>query len=261
MRTYSILIFITTILIVSFQACQPGTMVKKTEEVQVDSALYFQQVEVVDPFIDSVFSPAGQTGSLSMKLIPPPPPEPEIPRFKEIEGFRVQIFAGIDSINAVPVLRQACQVSTDSVYLFKESGLFKIQVGDFVYRYQADSCNMSVRKNGFPGAWVVKRMVLIPFIPEISTMPDSSEIDVQLEDSINEPAGGRYKIQLIATSTSERADLIVKDLKENQKYPAFFEKVGTLYKVYVGPFVNETDARKALDSVRRSGYPDAWLVY
>ena len=261
MRAYLILSIITGIFLFSLPACQPNALVKTTGEVQVDSSLYFQQVEVADPFMDSVFNSAGQAVSLTMKMIPLPPPEPEIPRFKEIEGYKVQIFAGIDSINAVPVFRQAHGVSPDSIYLFKEKGLFKIQVGNYPYRYQADSSNMSLRKNGFPGAWVVKRPVLIPITPDESMVPDSTRMIIQPGRSMKEQTGGTFKIQLIATSTVERAQMLVNDLHENRKYPAFFEKVGSLYKVYVGPFLTADEARQALESVRQSGYPDAWLVY
>ncbi len=257
----SSLIFIS-LFIILFNACQPGALTKKREPGQVDSSLYFQQVEVKDAFMDTVFSPAGQAATLSQKVIPPSLPEPESPRFKEIEGFRVQIFAGLDSINAVLTAKQSRNVTVDSVYLFREKGLYKIQLGDYQFRYQADSVNMSLRKNGFPGSWVVKRSVLIPISPAEMMTPAAPVLStIQPDNIINETTAGKFKIQVVATATIERAQSLVKDLSSKYQYPVFFEKAGTMYKVFIGPFSIETEARQILESVRKSGYPDAWLVY
>jgi len=256
----SSLIFIG-LFILLFNACQPGLITKKSGQEQIDRSLYFQQVEVKDAFMDTLVSPAGQAATLSKKIIPPPVPEPEPPKFKEVEGFRVQIFAGLDSLNAVSTASQSRNVTIDSVYLFREKGLYKIQLGDYQYRYQADSANQSLRKNGFSGAWVVKRMVQIPVSAE-ELIPAAPVIPVSQPDStLPQITTGKYKIQVVATSTIERAQSLVNDLGSKYQYPVFFEKAGTMYKVFIGPFSIEAEARQTLEAVRKSGYPDAWLVY
>jgi hypothetical protein len=243
-------------------ACQPGALTKKSAEVPVDSTLYFQPVEVEDTFMDTVFSLVGRSASLKLQVIPPPAAEPEPPRFRETEGFRVQIFAGLDSINAVPIVRQTQEISRDSIYLFKEKGLFKIQVGDYQYRYMADSANMSLRKNGFPGAWVVKRTIRLPLEAGQPTGPVNLQPSDSLSaESVTPPTAGRFKIQVMATSTVERAQSLVNDLSKQYKVTAYYEKAGSLYKVYVGPFTDEVAGRQMLEQIRKTGYPDAWLVY
>jgi cell division septation protein DedD len=261
MRAFISFLLSISLFILVFNACQPGALTRKSEQGQVDSSLYFQQVEVKDAFMDTLASPAGQAVTLSKKIIPAPVPEPEPPKFKEIEGFRVQIFAGLDSLNAMSTARQSRNVTVDSVYLFREKGLYKIQLGDYQYRYQADSANQSLRKKGLSGAWVVKRMIQVPVGPA-EPAPPSPVIPVVQEDQvIPQLAAAKYKIQVVATATIERAQSLVKDLSSKYKYPVFYEKAGTMYKVFIGPFSMETEARQALESVRKSGYPDAWLAY
>ena len=42
---------------------------------------------------------------------------------------------------------------------------------------------------------------------------------------------------------------------------AFYEQSGNIFKIFVGYFEKENDARAALESIREERYPDAWLVY
>jgi cell division septation protein DedD len=213
--------------------------------------------------MDTVFSPAGQAVTLSKKVIPPPVVAAELPRYKESEGFRVQIFAGLDSLNAILTAKQSHEVTVDSVYLIKEKGLFKIQLGDYNYRYQADSANMSLRKNGFRGAWVVKSTVLIPVsAADTLTLPGQVESIVPADGARKDPViAGKYKVQVVATATIERAETLVRELTAKFHSPVFYEKAGTMYKVFIGPFSVESEARQTLESIRQAGYPDAWLVY
>jgi hypothetical protein len=263
MRIHNLLSLLLSSFILFLAACQPGILTQKTDEAQVDSSLYFQQVAVRDAFMDTVFSTDGQSVQLTKKVMPLPPLTPEMSGYKEREGFRVQVFAGLDSINAVLLFRQARQITRDSTYLFKDKGLFKIQVGDYPFRYQADSTNMNMRKNGFPGAWVVKGTIRIPIVPEeAGSLPADSLTagEVQTENA-QKSSPGKYRIQLIAVSTAGRAQTLVDDLTAKYAYPAFFEKSGKLYKVFAGPYADESEARQVLEKVRKSGYPDAWLVY
>lgn len=262
MRLYFLILFHLLILALALlPSCQPGALTKKSEQAQADSSLYFQQLEVKDAFMDTLAGPEGQAATLSKKIIPPPVPVPAPPQFKEIEGFRVQIFAGLDSVNAVLTAAQCRKATVDSVYSFRENGLFKIQVGDYQYRYQADSSNMSLRKNGFPGAWVVKRMIRLPLNPA-DLVPAAPLLPaVQPDNTIRQINDGRYKIQVVATATIERAQSLVADLHGKYNTAVFYEKSGTMYKVFIGPFSGEAEARQILEKVRKSGYPDAWLVY
>ena len=140
--------------------------------------------------------------------------------------------------------------------------MLKIQVGDYPYRYQADAKKDIFRKNGFPGAWVILRTILIPFGTD-STGAVSPAVEQQ---PVTEPAKpiintGKYKIQIIAMGSEERAREITADIKQKMNLSAFYEKSGNLFKVFVGYFNVEQEARNALEKIREGGFPDAWLVY
>ena len=250
-------IFIPALLILI--SCQPQTAVKTDEGAAVDTAFYYVQKDIDDPFLDTVFQVPDS--SIGLKKILYPPPEQK-PKFKEIEGFRVQIFAGIDTINAVSTRSQASTIVPDSVYLLEDQGLLKVQVGDYPYRYQADKVRDQFRREGFPGAWVILRTILIPF------EADTAETAGVVQDTLLvEPTAkladeqGKYKIQTIAVGSELKAAEIVNQLKQNMNLQAFYEKSGNLFKVFVGSFNEEKAAREALGKLRENGYPDAWLVY
>ena len=252
------IISISVIIAILFGCKSTRELRQQEKEAAIDSTLYFEQVAVSDPFIDSLKQIPDERLSLKKDIYPPAPRTPKGPLFKEVEGYRVQIFAGIDSLNALLLVVQAKDLVPDSVYLLKEKGLFKIQAGDFQFRPQADQSKTLFRQNGFPGAWVLQRSILIP-IDTTQIEPDTTQIISN--NIIGVPATGKYKIQVFASNSEAKANLTILDVKEINNYNAFYEKSGDLYKVFVGYFKLEQEARKALEDLRKNGFPDAWLVY
>jgi len=259
MKRRIILILCPFILLSILISCRPSSrFIKPESETPIDSTLYFEQVDISDPFLDSLNQIQDKKITLSKTYVPPAQPEPEISQFKEVEGFRVQIFAGLDSINALAIKYQAKDLTSDSIHFFQEKGLYKIQVGDYQFRSEADNLKTTFRQNGFPGAWVVQRSIIIPVEPDQNADIEEQD-EIFQRDTTQEK--GKYKIQVLATNSEVKAQMTVLDLKENNKYQAFFEKSGNLYKVFVGYFEIEEKAREALEEIRKIGFPDAWLVY
>ncbi len=252
-------LLLSTILLFIYASCQPAKTVKTDETTMVDSSFYYVQEDISDPFLDTVFQAPDKPIDLKKEIYPPPPQKP---RFKEIEGFRVQIFAGIDSINAISTRAQTVEMTTDSVYLFSEKGLLKIQVGDYPYRYQADTVKEKFRRNGFPGAWVILRPIFIPIdSAAVDSLSSAQDVPATIVGSAESATSGKFKIQIIATGSEERAGEIVTNIKQTMNFTAFYKKEGNLYKVFVGYFNDENAARNALVKIRENGFPDAWLVY
>jgi hypothetical protein len=244
-----------------FSGCQTHRLVKpRAGDAAVDSSLYFEQVKIEDPFYYAILEHKTQKITLEKVLIPEPvdSTKERIQRFKEIEGYRVQVFAGVDSINALDVSYQCKSLMSDSVYFFYEKGLYKIQVGDYQFYPRADSVKTIYRKNGYPGAWIVRRKILIP----VKKIEDRTfEEEETISDAQQLLVTGTYNIQILATLSEEKARLIVASIKRSGKYKSYYNKKDNMYKVYVGPFKNENEARSALQDMQSSGYPDAWLVY
>ncbi len=165
MKFYIITILLALSLLLSF-SCQPKGVVKNDQEAQVDSSFYYVQEDINDPFIDTVFQDPDTTMTLKKNLYPPAEVKPT---HKQVEGFRVQIFAGLDTINADVAYTQAKDLVSDTVYIFKDQGLFKVQVGDYQFRYGADNIRDTFRKNGYDGAWVIQRAINIPIAADTTT--------------------------------------------------------------------------------------------
>lgn len=261
MKKFKPVIILFSLLIYYFlSSCQPRASIRHQPKAEVDSSLYFQQVDIDDPFLDTIFQNPTQSISLSKEIYPPPPPKAEPPKFKGVEGFRVQIFAGLDSINALSAQYLAKNMVTDSIYIFNEKGLFKIQVGDYQFRPQADAAKTKFRQNGFPGAWVVQRSILIPI--DLSSFEDDKNIsENDIEKQVSQETAGKYRVQIAATISEEKARLLAADLRNTVQYNVFYEKSGNLFKIFAGSFQYEEQARKALKDIREAGFQDAWLVY
>jgi len=84
----SLIISISVSILIILTACQPKTAYDKDETAAVDSAFYYVQKDIDDPFLDTVFQAPDGTVNLKMDVYPPPVQKP---KFKEIEGFRIQI--------------------------------------------------------------------------------------------------------------------------------------------------------------------------
>jgi hypothetical protein len=259
MKQTSTSLFLLLALLILF-SCQPKGVVKQDESARVDSTFYYEHEDIRDPFIDTVFQKPDTQLVLKKDLYPPPQIKP---KFVEAEGFRVQIFAGIDTFNADAAFSEAKSLVNDPVYLLHDKGLLKVQVGDYQYRYEADNTRDMFRKHNYAGAWVIQRTINVPIdssavnqpVPVAAGGSAAAVPEKQTADS------GKYKIQVLATASQERARTLSGDLKNQLGYKAFYEVSGDLYKVYVGYFNDEAQARTALMEIRAGGYPDAWLVY
>jgi len=220
---------------------------EKQQTAQVDSFLYYQPVVLNDPFLDSLTVQHDKQQTLKIRVVPPPPPPPS--QFKQVEGYRVQTFAGIDSINALVMVNDLQARQQDSVYFFKEEALFKIQLGDYLYRNDADMKVLDLRKLGVQGAWVVQRMINVPLTSDSTA------------DRLTEETDYPYTIQILVTADENKAKMIVSDLKTRFKIESNYIPAENLYKVFLGKFTSREEAQTMLENVRQNGYQDAWLVY
>ena len=182
MKSIKILIVIGSIFVIiscnvqNIRKARLQNKAEKQQSAQVDSFLYYQPVTLNDPFLDSLNVQNDMEQTLKVRILPPP--SPPAPTTKQVEGYRVQTFAGLDSLNALVLTNDLRSAIEDSVYLFKEKELFKIQLGDYLYRNDADMKVLDLRKNGFAGAWVVQRLVNVPI--ETSAVSDSLKTNMKI---------------------------------------------------------------------------------
>jgi len=83
-----------------------------------------------------------------------------------VQGFRIQIFAtaNIDEANAMK-MAAAQRVTEDSIYVVFDPPLYKVRLGDFQTRVEANQRLATLVEKGFPDAWVVSdRIVLRKYV-------------------------------------------------------------------------------------------------
>ncbi|HED11848.1 MAG TPA: SPOR domain-containing protein [Caldithrix abyssi] len=238
-------------------ACNPGLVRQErlaNKRPAADSTLYYSASHIGDPFLDSLKTDTARV-SLVLTLYPPPPPPP--PKFRQIEGFRVQLFAGLDSLNGRVIAGELQGVMADSVYFFKEKGLYKVQAGDYPWRHKADRMVLDLRKKGYAQGWVVRRLINVPADTSLAAQADS----LQPQKDVTPPVEAKFQIQVLVTSDKEKAQGLAGTLRQRFQQEVYIQPAGTIYKVLLGRFAKRSEAEKVLKKIKQNGYKDAWLVY
>ena len=94
-----------------------------------------------------------------------------------LQGFRIQIFAtpNIDEANAMRITA-AQRITEDSVYVVFDPPVYKVRLGDFRTRADANQRLGMLVQQGFPDAWVVSdRIIIRKFLPSHSLEPERPE--------------------------------------------------------------------------------------
>ena len=240
-------------------ACNPG-MVRRERlgerRPAADSTLYYSAAKLKDPFLDSLKTDTARV-TLELTLYPPPPPPP--PRFRQIEGYRVQLFAGLDSLNGQVMAGELKKAITDTVYFFKEKGLYKVQAGDYPWRYKADRMVLDLRKKGYAQGWVVQRRINVP--ADTGRVPLAAADSIPAQTETAAPDTVSYQIQVMVTSDRQKAERLLDELRQRFQRDARIRPSGENYKVLLGRFAKRDEAEVLLRKIKENGYKDAWLVY
>ncbi|GEM_PF-6097756 len=86
-------------------------------------------------------------------------------RYREVNGFQVQIFVTKDLERATLVREEARELFADlgyAVYLTFESNLYKVRVGDAVSREEAETIKDEARDRNYREAFIVRAKVRVP---------------------------------------------------------------------------------------------------
>ncbi|GJM34123.1 MAG: hypothetical protein DHS20C18_31240 [Saprospiraceae bacterium] len=133
-----------------------------------------------------------------------------------------------------------------SVYYKEQNSRYKIRLGVFTDRADADRVLRTAKSRGYPGAFIVK---------EEGGTTGVKGVDQSSSNNISNSTG-RYKVQLGAYSNVKYFNPSqVEDLgfiEERQK--------GKLTVKYLGGFDSLNEAQVALRSAKSGGFPDAFVV-
>lgn len=120
---------------------------------------------------DISFGSFQQSSEISMGIAPISKPQP-----KQVNGFRVQIFAVADEQVARMAEEESRFEFTARVYLVYDPPNYKIRLGDFLTREEADDLRREAYRKGYRDAWVVPEQVWVGLPTESDTttsLPDS----------------------------------------------------------------------------------------
>ena len=99
---------------------------------------------------------------------------------------------------------------------------------------------------------------------EISLISDT--ISTGLSEKKDAPPAGKkivpegYRIQVLALTSMEAARAKKSAIESKLQLDVYIDFDKPYYKMYVGNYTNRKDAEKALNMIKESGYPDAWIV-
>lgn len=108
--------------------------------------------------------PISDTGIEVSEAEAPPDTAPRVtaPADSTADGFRIQIFASADRDVAQNARTVAAERLGVPAYLDLDAGVYKVRVGDYPGRAEADAALASVRARYYPDAWVTPARINVP---------------------------------------------------------------------------------------------------
>ena len=183
-------IFTITILSLLIAGCSPREVVREDEEDIFADELRdyereFDPSKYNAPFVIQIEEDEEEETRIEPERIPETE-EPETPEY--IQGFRIQLYSTSDMEAAQDVHDFADSLFTDQwVYVVYEVPFYKVRLGDFETRPQANRILAHVIDAGFRDSWIVPDRVLQDPPEKIIEDEDDNEVtDENGEDRLDE---------------------------------------------------------------------------
>ncbi len=174
--------------------------------------------------------------------------------FLEQPGMRIQTFAGSSLENARVLATNLQDLQLDSVYVVSENGLFKVQLGNFTERLEAEKMLDRLRFSGISNAWIIQTNIHVS--KKSVTLTEETASASQPETVFPD----FYAIQILVSSHRGKASRFADQFSDDFQVPARVIQSGENWKVVVGRFREEAEARDFLEQIRSAGYSDAWVT-
>ena len=169
-------------------------------------------------------------------------------------GFRCQAFAGTGLGNAERVAEELRALQLDSVYVITTAeNLYKVQIGNFIRREDAEALKEKLKTLGLVGVWVVDDNIHV-------NKPSAASIEPQ-GSIANPPEPSLYfAIQIFATNDALKANELKTLIEQETGYPVDVVQQSSIWKVLVGKFNDREQAEAFLKTIKRDRYKDAWIT-
>lgn len=164
----------------------------------------------------------------------------EVPPTKPAK-YRIQIFAGSPANAFKNFSKYGGEHSGAEVYMIndKSENLWKVWVGGFNSKPEADSAKQKLIESGYPDSWV-------------------SEMKVSHESKIEMP--GMYWVQVGSFQSDAAAQKIKNDLESKQTDKVIIKKTDTAWKVWIGGLADRTACEALKKKIGELGYQGAFIV-
>ena len=209
-----------------------------------------------DSFIRNIDENDGK--AVGLLIIAPEKIKPKIIEYDTLQAFAVQLKAFGEESSARDVVKQLRQEETDSVFYYKEGFLYKVRVGPYYTRAEAEQKRNSYKNGSFPGAWVAPHLIISSQevgINEAGKKENQQAIEVS---SVSTDNGSLY-IQIASTGERKNAEEFLVRNRSVSGFQTTIIQKNDQFKIVVGPFKNREEAQKALTEVR-TGFSDAWII-
>lgn len=173
------------------------------------------------------------------------------------KGYRCQAFAGTQQENARRVAEQLRALQLDSVYVIYENSLYKVQIGNFDNRRDAEILLDKLRYSKVQGVWIVEADVHRPKSIEEQQAFQQQQLE---EQQFEEQPGYYYAIQVFATNDQLKAAQLKEALARDLGQPVEAISQASSWKVLVGKFSNRSGAEEYLKKLKREKFADAWIT-
>ncbi|MFO7810683.1 MAG: SPOR domain-containing protein, partial [Candidatus Delongbacteria bacterium] len=161
-------------------------------------------------------------------------------KFDQVIGYRVQIFAAREKSNAEKIKAQASEQIEERIYLvLADDGLYKIQVGDFLSKIEADKVRDRIRQTtNYNDAFIQNTHVFYE----------------------NKSLKGGYYVQVGAFSGMDSAKDFESGLNSRGYENTKVENIDGLYKVFIGEYNTENEAENIKKSLLNDGMEGVMII-
>ncbi len=173
------------------------------------------------------------------------------------KGYRCQIFAGADYANARQIFEKARELKLDSIYVIDSGNLFKVQMGNFAERRNAEILLDKLKYAGLSGAWIVETDIHVP------KSQQTLEAITQRNVARQQAAPNKYSyytVQILATKDLAKAEQLRRIVENDYRKPTELVSENSYWKVLIGRFSIRSEAEDFLRILKRKNFSDAWIT-
>ena len=127
------------------------------------------------------------------------------------DGYRCQVLPEHRCRAPKKSANQLKALNLDSVYVLQDESLFKVQVGNFQQRTDAEALLTQLQNAGYSGAWIIEGDVRVA--KSEAEQQAIAEQENKLEQQFSSEQNYYYAIQVMATVDSEKAKQLSRDME------------------------------------------------